>query len=142
MVKIFLLTLTGLILKDERVAEYVTFNPHDFDVNHDKISRSNDTVIIFPDDSVIRSSGFFSRYSRAAEHLLSIRIDQSIGRVQQWVERISEDEAKIIEFHLGELMKQFSFDLNFAHNDSTIVAAEFYKWQNYNYFFSDRFKSL
>ena len=44
------------------VAEYVTSNPHDFTVDHDKISRSNDTVIIFPDDSVIRSSVFFSRY--------------------------------------------------------------------------------
>ena len=44
------------------VAEYVTSNPRDFTVDHDKISRSNDTVIIFPDDSVIRSSVFFSRY--------------------------------------------------------------------------------
>ena len=76
---------------NERVAEYVTSNPHDFNVDHDKISRSNDTVIIFPDDSVIRSSGFFrGLLSRAAEHLLSIIIDQSIGGVQKWVERISE----------------------------------------------------
>ena len=77
---------------NERVAEYFTSNPHDFlDVDHDKISRSNDTVIIFPDDSVIRSSGFFRGIlGRAAEHLLSIRIDQSIGGVQQWVKRISE----------------------------------------------------
>ena len=77
---------------NERVAEYFTSNSHDFlDVDHDKISRSNDTVIIFPDDSVIRSSGFFRGIlGRAAEHLLSIRIDQSIGGVQQWVKRISE----------------------------------------------------
>jgi len=65
--------------------------------------------------------------------------NKNIGR---WVERISEDEAKVIEFHLGELMKQFSFNLKFDHNDSAIVAAEFYKWQNYKYFFSDRFQSL
>ena len=77
---------------NERVAEYVTSNHHDFNVDHDKISRSNDTVIIFPDDSVIRSSVFFRGIilSREAEHLLSIRIDQSIGGVQQWVKRISE----------------------------------------------------
>ena len=61
-------------------------------MDHDKISRSNDTVIIFPDDSVIRSSGFFRGIilGSSAEHLLSIRIDQSIGGVQQWVKRISE----------------------------------------------------
>ena len=62
-----------------------------FTVDHNKFSRSNDTVIIFPDDSVIRRSGFFrGLLSRAAEHLLSIIIDQSIGGVQKWVERISE----------------------------------------------------
>ena len=47
---------------NERVKVYVTSNPHDCTVDHDKISRSNDTVIIFPDDSVIRSSVSFSRY--------------------------------------------------------------------------------
>ena len=59
------------------------------------MSRSKDTGIIFPDDSVIRSSGFFFRgiiLSREAEHLLSIRIDQSIGGVQQWVKQISEGQ--------------------------------------------------
>ncbi|WP_237276365.1 sulfotransferase family protein [Tenacibaculum ovolyticum] len=65
--------------------------------------------------------------------------NKNIGR---WSERISEEEAKVIEFHLGELMKQFEFDLKFDYNDSAIIAAEFYKWQNYKYFFSDRFLSL
>ncbi len=66
-------------------------------------------------------------------------VNKNIGR---WAERISEEEAKIIEFHLGELMKHFKFDLKYDHNDSAVSAAEFYKWQNYKYFFSDRFKDL
>ncbi len=65
--------------------------------------------------------------------------NKNIGR---WIERISEDEAKVIEFHLGNLMKKFCFDLRFDHNESAIAAVDFYKWQNYKYFFSDRFQNL
>jgi hypothetical protein len=65
--------------------------------------------------------------------------NKNIGR---WIERISEEEAKVIEFHLGELMKKFNFNLKYDSSDSATAAAEFYKWENYKYYFSDRFKNL
>jgi hypothetical protein len=57
----------------------------------------------------------------------------------RWKDRISSDEAKIIEFHLGYLMSKFGFKMSFARNESAKAASEFYKWQNYRYFFNDRF---
>ena len=65
--------------------------------------------------------------------------NKNVGR---WIERISEEEAKVIEFHLGELMKKFNFNLKYDSSDSATAAAEFYKWENYKYYFSDRFKNL
>ena len=65
--------------------------------------------------------------------------NKNVGR---WIERISEDEAKVIEFHLGELMKKFNFNLKYDSSESAAAAAEFYKWENYKYYFSDRFKNL
>jgi hypothetical protein len=60
--------------------------------------------------------------------------------VDRWRERISENEAKIIEFHLGSLMQEFEYSLNYSRQESSEVVSEFYKWENYKYFFSDRFK--
>ena len=65
--------------------------------------------------------------------------NKNVGR---WVERISEDEAKVIEFYLGDLMKRFNFILKYDMNDCSIAAAEFYKWENYKYYFSDRFMNI
>ena len=61
---------------------------------------------------------------------------KNVGR---WRERISEHEAKIIEFHLGDLMNRFGYKLDFSKDECVKSAADFYKWQNYRYFYSDRF---
>ena len=39
-------------------------------------------------------------------------------------------------------MKKFNFNLKYDSSDSATAAAEFYKWENYKYYFSDRFKNL
>lgn len=64
---------------------------------------------------------------------------RNVGR---WRERISDFEAQVVEFHLGELMEQYGYERAFAPGDCARAAAEFYRWCNYRYFFKDSFAAL
>jgi len=57
----------------------------------------------------------------------------------RWRERITPEEAQTIEFHLGDEMQTFGYAPAFTAEEQARAAAEFYKWQNYAYFYSDRF---
>jgi len=61
---------------------------------------------------------------------------RNVGR---WRERISDREAQVIEFHLGDIMEQFGYSRTFPRDVSARAAAEFYRWSNYRYFFKDSF---
>ena len=61
---------------------------------------------------------------------------KNVGR---WRERISEHEAKIIEFHFEDLMNNFKYRLEFSKEECVKSAVDFYKWHNYRYFYNDRF---
>ena len=63
----------------------------------------------------------------------------SSKNVSRWSERITPDEAMIIEFHLGSLMKKYGYDVHYNLTETALASSEFYKWENYKYFFSDRF---
>ena len=58
-----------------------------------------------------------------------------------WRDRISEDEAKVVEFHLGREMEDFGYRRQFAERDAAHAWSGFYKWFNHKYFFADRFAS-
>jgi len=66
----------------------------------------------------------------------------SAKNVGRWQERITDFEAQIIEFHFETLMNKFGYPLKFQKDERVKAAAEFYKWQNYRYFYNDRFKKL
>ena len=57
----------------------------------------------------------------------------------RWRERIQPEEAQIIEFHLADEMQEFGYEPAFGAEEQASAAAEFYKWQNYTYYYSDRF---
>lgn len=61
---------------------------------------------------------------------------RNVGR---WRERITEEEARTIEFHMRAQMAEFGYAPAFTPAEQAAAAAEFYKWQNYAYFYSDRF---
>jgi len=63
----------------------------------------------------------------------------SARNVGRWRERISTEDAQVIEFHLGDEMKAFGYAPAFEPAAQARAAAEFYKWQNYAYFYGDRF---
>ncbi len=59
--------------------------------------------------------------------------------VERWRERISPQDAQVIEFHLADEMAEYGYNPVFGEIEQARAAAEFYKWQNYAYFYSDRF---
>lgn len=61
---------------------------------------------------------------------------RNVGR---WRERISPEDAQVIEFHLAEDMAAFGYQPGYDDRAQARAAGEFYKWQNYAYFYSDRF---
>jgi sulfotransferase family protein len=63
----------------------------------------------------------------------------SARNVGRWRERITDEEAQVIEFHLGDIMERYGYDLAFPPEDSARAAADFYRWSNYCYFFKDSF---
>jgi hypothetical protein len=61
---------------------------------------------------------------------------RNVGR---WRDRIAPEDAQVIEFHLAAQMEAFGYEPAFDPRARVRAAAEFYKWQNYTYFYSDRF---
>ncbi len=57
----------------------------------------------------------------------------------RWRDRITESEAQTIEFHMAEEMEAFGYAPVFSPVEQSRAAAEYYKWQNYAYFYRDRF---
>jgi hypothetical protein len=68
-----------------------------------------------------------------------VSFEVNARNVERWRERISPEDAQVIEFHLADDMEAFGYRPVFAHREQGRAAAEFYKWQNYTYFYSDRF---
>jgi len=62
--------------------------------------------------------------------------------ISKWRERISDFEAKVIEFHLESEMNEYGYLRAFNEREQAEAAAEFYKWANYEYFFKDSFSAL
>lgn len=63
----------------------------------------------------------------------------SRDNVGRWRERISNEEAQIIEFHFKDLMTAFGYTPEYPTTEAAAAAREFYKWTNYQYFFKDSF---
>lgn len=60
--------------------------------------------------------------------------------VNNWQNRISFEEAKIIEFHLSDIMTLENYPLFFKKDQMLDSIVDFYKWANYRYYFKDSFK--
>lgn len=62
---------------------------------------------------------------------------KNVGR---WRDRLRPAEAQVIEFHFAEDMARWGYETEFSEDERAQAAAEFYKWSNYRYFYSDRFE--
>ena len=63
----------------------------------------------------------------------------SSNNVGRWKERISKNEACIIEGWLADTMTHWGYQLQYSHNEHVEALSEFYAWYNCKYFFSDSF---
>lgn len=66
----------------------------------------------------------------------------STKHVGKWPDRITEEEAALIEGYFEEFMTEFDYDLQCPERERSRAAVEFYKWANYEYFYYDRFQDL
>ena len=66
----------------------------------------------------------------------------SSGNVGRWRERISSSEAQILEFFLSEEMEKFGYERAFTDAQCADAVTDYYKWQNYRYFYRDSFAGL
>jgi hypothetical protein len=62
---------------------------------------------------------------------------QNVGR---WTTRITDFEAQVIEFHLGDVMGQYGYQAIFSQAQCGAAAAEWYARKNYKYYFHDPFE--
>lgn len=62
---------------------------------------------------------------------------QNLGK---WKVRISEEEARIIEFMLADEMKDLGYEAVFDENESAVLAGDWYAKMNFKYFFADPFE--
>jgi hypothetical protein len=60
----------------------------------------------------------------------------------RWRERISEDEAMVIEYWMEAEMKLAGYETSFRHAESQLAFARFFEWYNTRYFFRDAFAGL
>ena len=63
---------------------------------------------------------------------------KNVGR---WRDRITQKEAKIIEFWLSDYMKLWGYKTQYDPSETQIAFSEFYDWYNSEYFYKDSFKN-
>lgn len=90
-----------------------------------------DDVLLRPTILGVRTGG------NSFENIAFDGISQfNVGR---WRERIPEETAKIIEFHMADIMANHGYEFAFDPAELTSAVADFYKWANYHYFYTDAF---
>lgn len=63
----------------------------------------------------------------------------SDAHVGKWRNRCAASAVMTIEYHLGDLMEQHGYAPAFNREEQMRAAAEFYRWSNYRYHYTDRF---
>jgi len=66
----------------------------------------------------------------------------STVNVGRWKARITEKEAKIIEFYFKDLMVKYGYECEYSINEQIDAATDFYKWANYKYYYFDHFNNI
>lgn len=59
--------------------------------------------------------------------------------ISRWRERITDQEACVIEFFFRENMERLGYECVFSRKEQIKAVSNFYKWSNYKYFYFDRF---
>lgn len=58
-------------------------------------------------------------------------VGPSASNVGRWKERITPEEARLIEYHFRDIMPYFGYQPSFEMNECVDAAVEHYKWYNY-----------
>lgn len=91
-----------------------------------------DPVLIYPTESGEEYKGNSHEGTRFSG--LSSR------NVSRWRSRISEEEAKVIEYWMRDVMEKFSYEPTYSEIDAQNAFSRFYEWYNTRYFYKDSFQ--
>jgi len=61
--------------------------------------------------------------------------DENVGR---WRNRISPEDAMLMEFHFKDVMEKFNYEFAFSEKEQAEAAMEHYKWFNFNQAYSQK----
>lgn len=103
-----------------------------------EIKKVADFIGIEFDPCLLEPTVFGRKYS-GNSHEGKKFIGISSENVGKWKERISDFEAQVIEFWLGDVMKIWGYKRIFTQLECVQSFAEFYNWYNCNFFFYDSF---
>jgi len=92
------------------------------------------------DDCLLSPSVTGAAYTGNSHDGVEMRGISSVN-VGRWRERISDEEAMIIEFWLGEEMERYGYQRQFPEAEAVAAFSGFYDWYNTKYFYSDSFAS-
>ena len=85
-------------------------------------------------DTYFNNIDFFNNHK--GKKIIGISKD-NIGR---WQNRISNFEAGVIEYWLGDIMDKLNYKKKIKPKHSLDSFSKFYEWYNYKYFYFDSFK--
>ena len=125
-----------LIFGDER---YKTIRFEDVVGNTEKVMRDVSAFLKIPFHESLLAPTFFG-VSSVSNNFEGKTMNQvSSENLSRWKQRITPEEAQIIEFSFKGLMEQFHYLPEYSEAESAQAFSEFYKWSNYHYFFHDPF---
>jgi len=90
-------------------------------------------------DPVLLSPTFLGGGYAGNSHEGTVFSGVSAENIGRWRERISDDEAMIIEFWMRGVMEEFDYPPAYPPGDAAAAFAGFYEWYNCTYFFKDSF---
>ena len=145
-------TLLSLLIRVQASLRFAQLNEHSIGTDRYRVVRFED-IVSAPDENMasiahwleigvcaeLTRPTFLGTPTRGNSHDDVAFDGISTAHLGAWRERISENEAKVIEFHLGREMETFGYHRRFAERDAANAWSDFYKHFNHKYFFADRF---
>lgn len=84
---------------------------------------------------------FMGQPYRGNSHEEKVFSGLSTRNIGNWGQRISEHEAKTIEYWLADVMEPWNYELCYEKEDSQSTFSEFYEMYNCKFFYHDAFRS-
>lgn len=132
-------TSAANILSATHQSTFLTLRFEDIVKNPESTMRKAAAFGNFSFDECLLSPSVAGAAYKGNSHDRIVMSGISSTNVGRWRERISDEEAMIIEFWLGAEMERVGYQRQFTESEAMSAFSKFYDWYNTKYFFSDSF---